>query len=158
MLEKNRQVQASILDRLLDDEPDNAKESARMRAVDFRRVMAAVSRDLENLLNSRRNILPVAAVYPELRSSLYIYGLPDFTNENPAVSLSRSKLRFEIEKTVARFEPRLKNVSVKMDTNIRSARDLRFRIVGVLVVDPLSEPVAFDTDFDTNRGRFFIQS
>ena len=158
MLEKNRHVQASILDRLLDDEPGNSRESVRYRAADFRLVMASVSRDLENLLNARRHILVTPAVYTELNNSLFRYGLPDFTSKNPATVSARSQLRLEIEKTIARFEPRLKNVSVQMDTSARTGRHLNFRILAVLVVDPLTEPVSFDTSFDANRSQYLIKS
>lgn len=158
MLEKNRHVQASILDRLLDDEPGNSRESVRYRAADFRLVMASVSRDLENLLNTRRHILVPPAVYTELNNSLFCYGLPDFTSKNPATVSAGSQLRLEIEKTIARFEPRLKNVSVQMDSSARTGRHLNFRILAVLVVDPLTEPVTFETSFDANRSQYLIKS
>ena len=142
------------MDRLLDNDPGNSRESVQQRSVDFRQIMAAVSRDLENLLNTRRNIIIPPSIYSEVNNSLFVYGLPDFTNKNPATTSSRAKLRLEIAKTITRFEPRLKNVSVQIDTSPRSGRQLKFRIIAVLVVDPLAEAVSFDTDFDANRGQF----
>ena len=158
MFKKDQHVQASILDRLLDDEPDNSRESVQQRTVDFRQIMASVSRDLENLLNTRRNIIIPGSAYPEVNNSLFVYGLPDFTSKNPATTSSRAKLRLEIAKTITRFEPRLKNVTVQLDLSGTPGRQLKFRIVAVLVVDPLSEPVSFDTNFDPNRGQFLIQN
>ena len=40
-----------------------------------------------------------------------------------------------------------------METPIQNERNLRFRITGLLVVDPVAEPVTFDTYFDISRGR-----
>ncbi len=147
-------VQASILDRLIDSEPDVTQEPFRRYTV--AQIKESVARDLENLLNSRRNILPVPAGYKEIHNSLFAYGLPDFTSKNPANVSVRSQLRLEIEKTVSLFEPRLKNVVVHLDRIAHSARDMRFRISAVLAVYPVSEPVVFDTAFDLNRSRYSI--
>lgn len=155
MVAENGHVQASILDRLLDDEPDNTQESARYRAVDFRQIMASVRRDLENLLNTRRFILTPPASFVEVGNSLLVYGLPDFSSRNPTQISVMDQLRLEIAKTIARFEPRLKNVNVMVDSP-GNQRDLRFRISAVLVVDPISEPVVFDTSFDLNRSSYSI--
>jgi len=155
MVEKNEHVQASLLDRLLDDDPTNSKESVSYRAVDFRQIMSSVRRDLENLLNTRRFILSMPASFSELGNSLLVYGLPDFSSRNPTQVSVMDQLRLEIAKTIARFEPRLKNVNVTVGS-AGSRRDLRFRISAVLVVDPISEPVVFDTNFDLNRGSYSI--
>ena len=148
-------VQASILDRLLDEEPGNSQESVQHRAVDFRRIMVCVRRDLENLLNTRRFILPLPASFTEVSNSLLVYGLPDFSSRNPTQISVMDQLRLEISKTISRFEPRLKNVTVMVDSPGNN-RDLRFRISAVLVVDPISEPVVFDTSIDLNRSSYSI--
>lgn len=155
MLEQDGHVQASILDRLLDDEPGNSQESVRSHAADFRQIMASVRRDLENLLNTRRFILTPPASFKEVGNSLLVYGLPDFSSRNPTQVSVMDQLRLEITKTIVRFEPRLKNVNVIVDSS-GSRRDLRFRISAVLVVDPISEHVVFDTSFDLNRSSYSI--
>jgi type VI secretion system protein ImpF len=155
MLGQSEHVQASILDRLLDDEPDNSQESVQYRTVDFRQIMASVRRDLENLLNTRRFILTPPASFSEVANSLLVYGMPDFSSRNPTQVSVMDQLRLEIVKTISRFEPRLKNVKVMVDSP-GSHRDLRFRISAVLVVDPISEPVVFDTSFDLNRSSYSI--
>ncbi len=153
-MKDSQSVQASILDRLIDRAPDVTQEPVQQYTVAH--IKESVARDLENLLNSRRNILRVPAGFREVNSSLFIYGLPDFTSKNPANVSVRSQLRLEIEKTVSLFEPRLKNVVVHLDRTARSARDMHFRISAVLAVYPVSEPVVFDTAFDLNRSRYSI--
>ncbi len=155
MAETIGHVQASILDRLIDDEPSNSQESVRYRAADFRQIMASVRRDLENLLNTRRFILTPPASFAEVGSSLFVYGLPDFSSRNPTQVSVMDQLRLEITKTISRFETRLKNVNVTVDSP-GSHRDLRFRISAVLVVEPISEPVVFDTSYDLNRSSYSI--
>jgi len=152
---KNRlNVQASILDRLIDREPDVSAEPVQEFSVG--RIKDGVARDLENLLNTRRIIIPVPSSYREVSDSLFLYGLPDFTAQNPKSITVRQHLRLEIEKTIARFEPRLKNVAVHMDSPAGITGGLRFRISAVLVVDPISEPVVFDTRYDLHRSKYSI--
>jgi type VI secretion system protein ImpF len=148
---------ASILDRLVDMEPGVSREPVQHRLYDITRIKAMVVRDLENLLNTRRQILPVLASYREVNNSVFMYGIGDFTSENPRSPSVRRRLRQDIEKTISRFEPRLKNVTVRLEEDLEAGRNLRFRISGLLVVEPETEPVTFDTYFDTNRGEYVIQ-
>ena len=48
----------------------------------------------------------------------------------------RQQLRQEIERTIAQFEPRLRNVTVQLESAAENERNLQFRINGLLVVDP----------------------
>lgn len=148
---------ATILDRLVDMEPGVSREPVQHRLFDITRIKAMVVRDLENLLNTRRQILPVPASYKEVNNSVFMYGVGDFTSENPRSPSVRRRLRQDIEKTISRFEPRLKNVTVRLEEDVEAGRNLRFRISGLLVVEPETEPVTFDTYFDTNRGEYVIQ-
>jgi len=155
MIEKNLNAQASILDRLLDHDPKVASEPVRDR-LSVRQIKDAVVRDLEYLLNTRRQILVPSPEYHEVHSSLYMYGLQDFTLKNPASPMIKQQLRQVIERTISRFEPRLKNVTVQIEAPSHNARDLRFRITAMLVIEPISEPVIFDTYFDVSRGEYKI--
>jgi type VI secretion system protein ImpF len=149
-------MQASILDRLIDLEPGLSHEPVQQRLLDVRQIKTAVVRDLEQLLNARRPIFPPSPSLVEVNNSLYVYGLRDFTTQNPRSPLVRQQLRQDVEKTVARFEPRLHNVAVQFVTHNPDERNLRFRISGMLVVDPVAEPVTFDTLFDINRSQYVI--
>jgi len=156
MSEKKVAIQTSILDRLIDDEPDNSHEPDQERFL-IGQIKDTVARDLENLLNARRHILAPPVSYREVNNSLFVYGLPDYTSRNPGNVSVRSQLRLEIEKTISRFEPRLRNVAVHIDSRTANTRDLGFRITAVLVVNPITEPVTFDTSFDLNRSKYSIK-
>jgi type VI secretion system protein ImpF len=51
------EILPSILDRLIDDEPDNSEESLSRRFQDVSELRQAVARDLEAMLNTRRRRL-----------------------------------------------------------------------------------------------------
>ena len=149
-------LQTSILDRLIDEEPGVSREPAQHRTFTIGQVKAAVTRDLENMLNTRRNIQVPPATFEELNNSLFVYGVRDYTAQNPRSPAAKQQLRLDIEQTLRRFEPRLRNVTVQMESATASERNLRFRISAVLVADPVTEPVTFDTFFDANRGEYMI--
>jgi type VI secretion system protein ImpF len=156
-LKENQQtLQASILDRLVDHEPKISHEPVQYRLLSIAQIKASVIRDLENLLNTRRQILPLPAQYREVNNSVFVYGLRDFTSKSPKNVAVRQQLRQDIEKAISRFEPRLKNVTVHIEVLSEKERNLRFRINGLLVVEPVAEPVSFDTYFDVNRGQYII--
>lgn len=156
MNDNQQNIRSSILDRLIDLEPGLSREPAQYRLLDVRQIKASVVRDLENLLNTRRHIFPPPVTFAEVNKSLFVYGLGDFTSQNPRSPTVKQQLRQDIEKTISRFEPRLRNVTVQLETQDPGQRNLRFRITGMLVVDPVTEPVTFDTYFDINRGQYII--
>jgi type VI secretion system protein ImpF len=149
-------MQASLLDRLIDLEPANSSEPVQYRQISYRQVRAAVGRDLENLLNTKCFTPGCPESCPELRRSLYSYGLSDFTGKNPGSPQVRDELRQEIERAIRIFEPRLSQASVQIEESDGRERRLRFRITAMLVLDQGQEPVNFDTFFDMNRGEYLV--
>lgn len=146
----------SLIDRLVDEDPSSSHESVQNKSISFKQIEASVVKDLERLLNARRTITPIPEEYKAVSRSVFAYGLPDFTGENPNSTAVQRSLRQEIEQTIATFEPRLKNVQVRLERDPGDARAFAFRIIGRLVVEPLNEPIAFDTYFDTARSEYVI--
>lgn len=151
-------AQASLLDRLIDAEPANSRESVQFRLLNVKQVKANVVRDLENLLNSRRNIAVLPDSLQHLAGSVATYGLKDFTAENTSNQEVRQIIRKDVERAIARFEPRLKNVKIAVETGSQKERNLSFRISAMLVVDPIREPVTFDTYFDSIRKEYVVST
>jgi len=94
--------------------------------------------------------------FAQVNASVFTYGLKDFMSHNPRSPSVRLQIRQEVERTIALFEPRLRNVSVRIDGAEIIDRSLRFRINALLVADPVTEPITFDTYLDINRGEFVI--
>jgi type VI secretion system protein ImpF len=148
----------SVLDRLLDDDPDNPNEAPHSRTQVLRELKRAVRRDLENLLNTRRRAHPFEAGLDELERSLVNYGIPDFTGANMGAPDSRDDFRRIVEEVIRRYEPRFRTVAVVLLENTEPLdRTLRFRIDGLLEADPAPEPVVFDSALEPGSGTFEVK-
>jgi type VI secretion system protein ImpF len=149
---------ASVLDRLLDDDPRTSREPLAARPHGLRHVKQSVKRDLEWLLNTRRSFDDAPGL-DEARTSVLAYGLPDFTAVNVTSPADQTRMRREIEATVAVFEPRLQDVSVTLEPAAAAAseRVIRFRIDARLRVEPAPEPVSFDMVLQLDRREFRVE-
>lgn len=137
-------LRLSVLDRLIDEEPKLRSEIPMARAASLTRLKAAVRRDLETLLNTRRtsDILPDGCV--QVLSSVYVYGLPDISSLPANFLYEQTRLLQAIESAVATFEKRLEGVRVAVVPATGLSRVLRFSIEGLLRIDPLPEHVVYD--------------
>lgn len=140
-----QELVASVLDRLIDQEPRTSAEPEPQRSMGVAQLKAAVKRDLEWLLNARRLLVDPPGDAPLLRDSLLTFGLPDFTHANLGILENQGELRRIIEEAIARFEPRLSRVAVTMLEGSPTDRSLRFRIDAVLDIEPAPEAITFDS-------------
>ena len=146
-------ITVSVLDRLIDLEPENRMENPLSRSQSVRLLKSAVRRDLEWLLNSRRICdLPDEGL-KELNRSAYTYGLPDLSTLTMAATGDRNKLVRQILATINMFEPRLANVRlVLVETPDLAKKDVRLRVEAMLRMDPVPEPISFDTVIELKSG------
>lgn len=154
--ESNVRIVPSVFDRLLDDAPRERTDPPTDLRQSIRDLRMSVARDLEALLNTRRDTLVELDAYPHLRRSLASYGLPDFAVYSLSSEADRTAIRSEVEETVATFEPRLSNVKVILESDVHQ-RALSFRIDALLLVDPVPEPVVFDAVVEWNTQRVNIK-
>jgi type VI secretion system protein ImpF len=146
-------ITISVLDRLIDKEPENRMENPLSRTQSVRVLRNAVRRDLEWLLNTRRIADPPDEGLKEVNKSAYVYGLPDMSSLTMAASGDRNRLVRQIVGTINMFEPRLTNVRLVLVENPDSAKkDVRLRIEAMLRMDPVPEPVSFDTVIELKSG------
>jgi type VI secretion system protein ImpF len=150
-------ITLSVLDRLLDFEPEVSTEPPASRAKTLRQFKQAVKRDLEWLLNTRQVAGGVPEGLKEVSASVAAYGLPDFSAAGALDSSDQDSVRRAIEDAISVFEPRLRDVTVTVEPPRESERALRFRIDASLVVDPAPEPVTFDTTLQLVSGEYRIQ-
>ena len=147
--ETDFKITQSIFDRLSDADP---------RITPERQLKAAVRRDLEWLLNTRRVVEPPAESLIEVNRSLYNYGLPDFSSYSLSSPKDRGKLLRALETTIALFEPRLAGVKVTaVESPTAGSRVLRFQIEGLLLKDPAPEQVSFDTVLQLANGEYQVK-
>jgi len=150
-------VQQSVLDRLIDRDPKSRVEAPLTRAQSLRELKEALRRDLEWLLNTRRNTLETSETSQVLENSLYSYGLPDITSLSLLNSKDQNRLLRAMETAIATFEPRLMGVAVSMHPLSAGSRVLRFVIEGMLRIDPAPEHVTFDTKLEISSGQYEVE-
>lgn len=151
-------VQPALLDRLTDTDPRTPADPPISRDASVRRYRAAVLRDVEWLLNTRRTAEPVPAALGEVRRSAFAYGLPDITGYAIGTPDGQEQLVRWVEETVATFEPRLSEVHVVLTRSDQvNAPQLHFALRALLRMDPSPEQVVFDTVLDLASGGYVVQ-
>jgi len=146
-------VTLSVLDRLIDLEPNSQVEAPPSRPQSVRMLKGSARRDLEWLLNTRRNFQDPDESMKETNRSLYVYGLPDFSSYSMASPADQTRLLRHLLAAIKVFEPRLANVRiVPLENPTVGMQRFRLRIEGMLLMDPAPEPVSFDTLIELRSG------
>jgi len=147
-------LQPSILDRLID--PESAG-TAILVGYDERKMVSAVRRDLEELLNTRQTHVGMPESFVELHRSILAYGLPDLVSLEAITLKHREAIADKIRGIIENFEPRLKDVNVIYIPGENAAeRSIKFKIDARLAVDP-SPDVAFDTVLELSSGQYEVK-
>jgi type VI secretion system protein ImpF len=153
----DRAVMRSVFDRLIDQEPRNDKDAPLTHTQSVHQLKESLRRDLEWLLNSRLVAFPPAERLREVNRSVYVYGLPDFTACSLSNPEDQNKLIRHLQTALKCFEPRLAKVRVvPLEASSPGTRTLRFRIEGLLLMDPAPEHISFDTLLELNSGQYEV--
>lgn len=155
----------SLIDRLSSDEPDyydsaNVEAGGQLRRQvnkaksreAVRRYEDSVRRDLEWLFNSRRVKDDRLERYPQLRSSVFCFGIPDLNSEDPSRTHDKDELLHNMEDAVARFDRRLRDLTIEFGSPVLGSHLLHFQIAGVVMMDPVPAEVAFQSSLDPTNG------
>jgi type VI secretion system protein ImpF len=151
-----------LFNRLLLDEA-YADELQKMRkpaapALTIRELKASVSRDIEMLLNTRRELLDgVPSEYGQVQKSILMYGLPDVTSYSLANPQDQKVLRRSVEEALSNFEPRLRSVRVTLEPRDKYNPTLRFRIEALLRTDPAPEPITLDAALNVVTSQYSVR-
>jgi type VI secretion system protein ImpF len=154
--ETDRTIRQSVVDRLIDRNPKGQGDPVVSWSESVREYRAAVLRDVEWILNTRRIAEPASEIYPELRQSVYHFGLPDLTSLSADSPMARRILLRHVEEAIQLFEPRLMSVAVSPAETEDKSRRVRFTIEALLKMDPNPEHIAFDTVLETVSGKFHV--
>ncbi len=149
-------ITPSIIDRLLDNEPELTQEPLASRSRSLQEFKQAVKRDLEWLLNTRRAI-KISPTLKELTHSIANYGLADLSNVNVKSVNEQHRLEQEIEQVIRIFEPRLEDTIVTLEPVLENEPALHFRIDARLKIEPAPELVTFDTVLRLDSGRYLVK-
>lgn len=139
-------VLPSLLDRLIDDEPERERDTPSATGADLESLRAGVRRDLENLLNTRIVHEVSTERYPELETSVVSYGLPDFSSVVLGAPEERESFRARVQRTIERYEPRFRQVRVEIvPTGNEGDRTLHLKITAILLVEPDPVPMRYES-------------
>lgn len=146
----------SVLDRLAATGGGRRQRDLRIGVEELKQ---AVRRDIEWLLNSRKPLLDLADL-PEARASILAYGMPDLTSFSSSPS-DRQRICAHIEAALRTFEPRLLPRSIRVEPvagREEGYARLKFSIHALLDVDPVREPISFDTSVETSSGAVQVRT
>ena len=149
-LELDQALTPSMLDRLID--PESGGTLAR-GGYSIEQIIAAVRRDLEELMNTRLSIILLPPEFPELRRSPVAYGIPDFGSVPSSTTVQQESIGHVIEETINRFEPRLRDVKVLLTSESRGGTQMKvqFEIEARLSIDPYPD-ISFETIVELTTG------
>ena len=146
----------SVLDRLLDDAPDQTKGAfLTFTLPDFK---AALARDLESLLNTRVIYSDeFITKYPQSTKSVVNYGIPDLSSLSLLNPDHRELLREQIRRAIENHDKRLHDVKVNFSTEGNTERLLRFRVDAMLKIHPYRPSVSFDATLQLSSNAYQVR-
>jgi type VI secretion system protein ImpF len=156
--ELERNVRLSVLDRLIDGDPEAKSDPHVSRFESLNQFRKSIKRDLEFLLNAVRNAEPIPESYHEVKRSIHRYGLPDLNGVALENQQDEARLLRSLEEAITMFEPRLSRVRVSAAERLSKKKAaLLFHVDALLMIDPEPEPIAFDTVLEIAKGSYSVK-
>ena len=157
--EPEQTVTQSVLERLIDRDPQSAAEAPPTRAQSVRL--------LQGFGAARPGMAAQYAAHAgggrrrtsrKWTKSVYNYGLPDMNALNWDSSRDRTRLARMVSRPSHIFEPRLRNIKVvPLDPASGSPHVMRFQIEALLDMDPAPEHISFDTILQLSSGEYQVK-
>ncbi|HOU66623.1 MAG TPA: type VI secretion system baseplate subunit TssE [Thermomonas sp.] len=143
-----------LMDRLV-DAPLPEDGGRRVSVTDMRN---SVSRDLENLLNTRsEGARLITDSFKECRASSLTYGILDFSSYSLLSPHDRDRIRRSLEQAISLHEGRLTRIRVTLEPQRELDRALRFRVDALMELGPENEKVQFDAVLQLNTQTYVVR-
>ena len=147
-IENQTEVVGSILDRLAPKDERDARRSADT-------IEDSILRDLEMLLNTRREEFLIPPEFEQTATSIVNFGVPDLAKCGSLRSgPEQTKLCRWIEDAIRAFEPRLCNVAVRVLDRENVTPVLRFRVEAK--AEFTARRVAFELGLKRDNGELAV--
>ena len=141
---KNKEIRPSLIDRLLDSSRVS-RDSTYYSVLELR---DSVQRDLQNLLNTRVRFISPEKHLKETQDTVVNFGLPDLSSQQLTSEQGKQEFAAWIERTIKRYEPRFKSVSVTPVSRKDDVGGVIFRVDAIMYADPAPEDICFDSVID----------
>jgi type VI secretion system protein ImpF len=154
-------LQPALLDRLLDDAPEEQTEAPSARVLTKIQLRQAVLRDLAWLLNSVRPSDIDAERVPYAAASVLNYGLPPLAGAQ-ASTLDIATLEQNVRHAILLFEPRILPDSLRVraleDISVLNTHNqIALEITGLLWSQPVPLEVMIRTELDLETGQVNVR-
>lgn len=143
---KDHKAPVPLFDRLVDMNPETTQEPLPLRAYDRDQLKASIQKELEALLNTRPNTKRLEALEEgaeELAGTTLFYGAHHFSAVDVTSASGKEQIKHALVEAIAYFEPRLKNVSVKILQFEKNTQHLHVLIDGSVQVGDIRENWSF---------------
>lgn len=166
----SKKVTAPLLDRLIDFEPHKKTEKDPLRAFTLPQLYASIQRDLLWLFNTRafpqsKEDLkrPIGMkqqindlVKERFPRSVVNFGVFDFSALYTASSHEQDRLASMLREAIVNFEPRLKNVTISVETIVQESKKLLVTMNAVLKVEGVVQPLSFAVTVKNKLGEIEV--
>ncbi|VVQ26184.1 type VI secretion system baseplate subunit TssE [Pseudomonas fluorescens] len=149
----------SLLDRLLDDFPQQSMEASSQRLCSLADYKASIVRDLEVLVNTRQSLVANELEgFVNLGGTILDYGMPDFTSRSVLDPQDRLLIQRQLEKAITVGDRRFRSVKVQLLAQQTGQRMLTFRVDAVLRLQDITRQVSFDAVLQVNTQEYKVQN
>jgi type VI secretion system protein ImpF len=164
-LNSRDRLQPSLLDRLLDDAPQQAREPGEARVLTRQQLRAAVLRDLSWLFNAirpepealsvRSDELALWLALDHARRSVLNFGMPAYSGVTLS-SMDNHAIERSVSEAIRMFEPRIDpaslSVEVKVGADDSQHNTLQIVIRGQMWSQPVPLELLLAADLDVETG------
>jgi type VI secretion system protein ImpF len=154
-------LQPALLDRLIDEAPEEQVEPASARVLTKQQLRQAVLRDLAWLLNAAQPPDIDAERVPFAAASVLNYGLPPLAGAQTS-TLDVATLEQNVRQAIVRFEPRILPDSLRVHALeeaqvLNTHNQIALEITGLLWSQPVPVEVMLRTELDLETGQVNVR-
>jgi type VI secretion system protein ImpF len=152
-------LQPFLIDRLIDDDPGNQKESRERNVLSPQQLRASILRDIGWLFNTPS---PVAEdgleEFPQVATSVLTFGVPDLTGAT-ASSVRAGELERGFLRALHLFECRLSRhgLVVQVKEDMEAPNVISLTIAGEVLSNQLPERMYIKTEVDLELGQVTLK-
>jgi type VI secretion system lysozyme-like protein len=147
-------AKALLFERLVDENPHTPGEAQPFRIYGVVALRDSVGHELMRLLNTRcpRSAGPAG----DENRTILDYGIPDFSHMSAGSETDTHQLARTLERTVAHYEPRLRQVRISIEPSAKQRNAVMGSIEAMLVYGNVNEPVAFPLVLSLKSGEVVL--